>query len=240
MDTVNTSVAQAVNIPAHIAVIPDGNRRWAKEKGLPSLMGHKKGAENFEHLLNTAREMGISYVSIWSFSTENWKRSEEEVSYLFELLRDFVKKYKDKALREKIRFIHLGRKDRLPADVVETLKEMEEKTKDYTEFTFALAMDYGGHDEMLRALNKIISEGKEINTENLDHALDTAKMPYPDLIIRTGGEQRLSGFMPWQSEYAELAFPKMYFPDFDQKALREVIENFSNRERRFGGDSIQK
>ncbi|RJR27018.1 di-trans,poly-cis-decaprenylcistransferase [candidate division WWE3 bacterium] len=232
---------EKANMVAHVAIIPDGNRRWAKEKGLPTLEGHRKGAENFELLLNAAREMGIQYFSSWAFSTENWKRSKEENEYLFELARNFTKNYKQKFIKEKVRFLHLGRRDRLPADVVKTLVEMEEETKDFdTGFTVCLGMDYGGHDELLRTINKMASQGIEFTEENIEKNLDTRGVPAPDLIIRTSGEQRLSGFMSWQSAYSEFYFPKTYFPDFGPEKLKEAVWDFMSRDRRFGGDTGKK
>lgn len=224
----------------HIAIIPDGNRRWAKEKGLPAFEGHRRGVENFERLLYTTRDLGIKYLTAWAFSTENWKRTADENNYLFNLSREFFKKYKKKFLDEKVRFIHIGRKDRLPQYVVESLKEMEEETKIFDGFTTIIGMDYGGHDELLRTLDKIKSAGLSITQENIESNLDTAGIPAPDLIIRTSGEQRLSGFMSWQSAYAEFYFPKTYFPDFGPEQLTKAIEDFKNRDRRFGGDSVNK
>lgn len=221
----------------HIAIIPDGNRRWAKEKGLPTFEGHRRGAENFERLLNTTRDLGIGYFTSWAFSTENWKRTEEENKYLFDLARNFIKRYTKKFLSEKVRFVHLGRKDRIPTDVVEALDDMEKKTAHFTGFTTCIGMDYGGHDELLRALDKITKSGLPITPENIEKNLDTKGMPAPDLIIRTSGEQRLSGFMSWQSEYSEFVFPKTYFPDFGPEELKKAVEDFENRDRRFGGNT---
>lgn len=231
------SQVNTANIPTHVAIIPDGNRRWAKQKGLPTLEGHRRGAENFEHLINKSRELGIKCFTGWAFSTENWTRTKEENDYLFNLTRDFTKRYFKKFLNEKIRFVHLGRKDRIPSDVVATMADMQEKTKGFESFTVAIGMDYGGHDELLRTLNKLKENNLEITAENIERNLDTGGLPNPDLIIRTGGEQRLSGFMSWQSAYAEFYFPKVYFPDFGPKELEEAVLDFSKRERRFGGDS---
>jgi undecaprenyl diphosphate synthase len=220
----------------HIAIIPDGNRRWAKERGLPTLEGHRRGAENFEKLLNTTRELGIKYFTSWAFSTENWKRTKEENNYLFDLAREFTKRYKQKFLNEKTRFIHIGRRDRIPVDVVRILQEMAEETKQFDSFTAIIGMDYGGHDELIRAVNKLVETGLPITEENIESHLDTAGIPSPDLIIRTSGEQRLSGFMSWQSAYSEYLFPKIYFPDFGPDELKKAIDDFQQRERRFGGN----
>jgi undecaprenyl diphosphate synthase len=219
----------------HIAIIPDGNRRWAKERGLPTLEGHRRGAENFEQLLTTTRELGIKYFTSWAFSTENWKRAEQENNYLFDLAREFTKRYKKKFLSEKTRFIHIGRKDRIPADVIATLDQMMEETKHFTDFTTIIGMDYGGHDELLRSINKVIAAGLPVTEENINKNLDTAGIPAPDLIIRTSGEQRLSGFMSWQSAYSEYYFPKVYFPDFGPEELKKAVDDFYHRDRRFGG-----
>lgn len=223
----------------HIAIIPDGNRRWAKQKGLPPFEGHRRGAENFERLLNTSRDLGIKYFTSWAFSTENWKRTEEENKFLFDLAREFIKRYKQKFLSEKVRFIHIGRKDRIPPDIIAALNNMEEETKKFDGFTTLIGMDYGGHDELLRALDKIKKAGLEITTETIEANLDTHDIPAPDLIIRTSGEQRLSGFMSWQSEYSELYFPTEYFPDFGPEELKKAVDNFCKRDRRFGGNTVK-
>ncbi|OGC78207.1 di-trans,poly-cis-decaprenylcistransferase [candidate division WWE3 bacterium RIFOXYD1_FULL_39_9] len=235
--------AETTNIPnmiTHVAIIPDGNRRWAKEKGLPTLEGHRRGAENFERLLNASRDMGIKYFTSWAFSTENWKRTEEENAYLFNLAREFTKKYKQKFISEKVRFVHLGRKDRIPADIVQILNEMEEETKHFTGFTAAIGMDYGGHDELLRTIKRLNELGLEVTEENIEKNLDTKGIPAPDLIIRTSGEKRLSGFMSWQSAYSEFYFPNEYFPDFGPAELKKAVDDFMSRDRRFGGDTPQK
>jgi undecaprenyl diphosphate synthase len=224
-------------IPTHIAIIPDGNRRWAKEHGLPSLEGHRRGANNFEHLIKKARELGIKYFTGWAFSTENWKRTQEENAYLFDLLRELAKKYKEEFIKEKMRFVHIGRKDRISDDIAKILQEFEEETKDFTDFTVAVAMDYGGHDELIRTIKKLEVKGLEPTKENIEANLDTKGIPMPDLIIRPGGELRLSGFMSWQCAYAEFYFPDVYFPDFGPEELEKAIDDYSERERRFGGDS---
>lgn len=225
------------NIPAHVAIIPDGNRRWAKNKGLPSLEGHRKGAQNFEKLADKAREMGIQCFTTWVFSTENWKRPQDEIDYLFDIARKYVKKYKEKCLREKTRFIHLGRKDRLPEDIVRELIDIEEKTKEYTSFNIALGFDYGGHDEIVRAVEVLKNKNLPITMESIENNLDTKGLPPPDFIIRTSGELRLSGFLSWQSAYAELYFPNIHFPDFTPELFEKAVLDFAKRDRRFGGNS---
>ena len=229
-----------INYPKHIAVIVDGNRRWAKQRNLPTFEGHRKGVDALENILDAAKEKGIKCVTAWVFSTENWKRSQEEVTYLFGLFRTFTDKYKKKCLDEKIRFVHIGRKDRIDPDIRKSLEELEQLSKDFTEYTFALALDYGGHDELIRTFNKINEKGLEVTTENIEKNLDTASLPPVDLIIRTSGEQRLSGFLSWQCAYSEFYFTKTTFPDFTPEELKKALDDYAQRERRFGGDSKGK
>lgn len=226
-----------LNIPNHIAIIADGNRRWAKAHNVPSLEGHKRGAENIETLMDVMKRLGVKCYSTWIFSTENWKRSEKEIEYLFTLARQSARGYQEKCINEKIKFVHLGRKDRLPKDIVDIIVETEEKTKDFDGMIVAVGMDYGGHDEIVRAIKKLLEQGMEITEENIENNLDTAVLPKPDLIIRPSGEVRLSGFMSWQSAYAELYFPEVAFPDFDENQLMLAIQDYTNRDRRFGGNS---
>ncbi len=223
-------------LPQHIAIIMDGNRRWAKERGLPAFEGHRQGAIAFEKLVNKARDIGIKCISAWAFSTENWKRSKEEVSALFNIIEDMARKYIDKCGKEKVRFVHIGRKDRIPESLRKLITKAEEDTKQFTDFIITLAIDYGGHDELLRTFEKIKKENKEITSEEIENNLDTVVLPQIDYIIRTGGEKRLSGFMLWQCAYAELYFTDTYFPAFTPKKFEEAIEEFTRRERRFGGN----
>ncbi len=233
-DTANKDIE---NIPQHVAIISDGNRRWAKAHMLPSLMGHKKGVDTYELLIEKAKDMGIKVLTGWAFSTENWSRSKEEVDGLFGLVRDYARKFKEKCIREEIRFVHIGRTDRLPDFLMAEINEMVEKTKHFTGFTFVAAVDYGGHDEIVRAVQKALNEGLEITEESISNNLDTKGLPQVDLIIRTGGEQRLSGYLPWQSAYAELYFTDKYLPDFTPDEFEKAIRDYSGRERRFGGNS---
>jgi undecaprenyl diphosphate synthase len=223
-------------LPKHVAIIMDGNRRWAKKRGLPAFEGHRQGSLAFEKLVSKARDMGIKCLSTWAFSTENWKRSEKEVKKLFEIIEDMAKKYEDKCGKEKVRFVHIGRKDRIPTTLKDLIIKAEEDTKKFTEFTLVLAIDYGGHDELIRAIDKLTDKGIKITPENIEKNLDTAEIPQIDYIIRTGGEQRLSGFMSWQCAYAELYFTDTFFPAFTPKKFEEAIAEFSRRERRFGGN----
>ncbi|MBI2451941.1 di-trans,poly-cis-decaprenylcistransferase [Candidatus Pacearchaeota archaeon] len=226
-------------IPIHVAIIPDGNRRWAKEKGFEGTKGHEvsTGKDRTIALFEEARKLGVKYVSIWGFSTENWNRSDMEKRFLFKLIKDWMEGLRDYAHDSKIRFRHLGRKDRLPKPLVDAIVKFERETEKYSDFNFQLCLDYGGRDEIVRAMQKIIREGgKEPGEEEFFKYLDTKEIPDPDMVIRTGGEKRLSGFMSFQSAYAELYFTEVYFPDFGPAELRKAVEEFSRRARRFGGD----
>ena len=166
MPDINTKIE---NMPKHIAIISDGNRRWAKAHMLPSLMGHKKGVDTYDLLIEKAKNMGIEVLTGWAFSTENWKRSKEEVEGLFGLVKNYAQKFKDKCLKEKIKFVHIGRKDRLPDFLVKEIIEMEEKTKEFVGFTFVAAIDSGGHDEIVRAIGKVIQKNLPVNEENIEN-----------------------------------------------------------------------
>lgn len=228
-----------LNIPLHVAIISDGNRRWAKSRMLPSIMGHKAGVDTYEKLIPKAKEMGVKVLTGWAFSTENWKRSKDEVDELFGLVKQFAQKFKVMCMEQQIRFVHIGRKDRLPDYLMKEINEMEEQTKDFTGFTFVAAMDYGGHNELVRTAQKIAAKGLEFTEENFEQNLDTAGLPPVDLIIRTGGEQRLSGYLPWQSAYAELFFTPKYLPEFGPEEFEKAVLDFANRDRRFGGNSTK-
>ena len=236
MQIMKNQKPQIENLPQHVAVIMDGNRRWARQRGLPAFEGHAQGAITFEKLVGKAKKMGIRCLSTWAFSTENWKRSKEEVDKLFSIIEKMAKKYIDRCGEENMRFVHIGRKDRIPETLRNMIIKAEEETKKFTDFYIVLAIDYGGHDELLRAMKKMKEENLEITPENVEKSLDTAGLPQIDYIIRTGGEKRLSGFMSWQCAYAELYFTDTYFPAFTPKKFEEAIREFSRRQRRFGGD----
>lgn len=222
------------HLPKHIAIIPDGNRRWAKERNLPSLLGHKKGYERVKELVEFSREHGISLVTFWAFSTENWKRSNEEVEGILHILQEGLETLYKELHKEKTRFVHIGRKDRLGEKLLSLIETMEQETKEYTSFCLVLAIDYGGEDQMLRASELWAREGDTKKT--LIDFLDTTlqDVPHPEIVIRTSGEVRTSGFMPIESAYAEWFFEKAYFPDFDVDALKRVLDEYKNRSRRFG------
>lgn len=216
----------------HVALIADGNRRWAKEKNLPSFEGHRKGFENIKKLLKKGRDLGIPVMTFWVFSTENWKRKQEEVGYLMKLAEEVIEVQLKEAIEEETRIVHIGRKDRLPEGLKAKIAKAEEQTQKFTKYYFVIALDYGGHDEILRAVAKM----NDVKTGQLDDYLDTSILPYPnpDLIIRTGGEERLSGFMTWQSAYSEYFFSPLRFPDFLPDELEKAVAEFKSRQRRFG------
>jgi undecaprenyl diphosphate synthase len=220
--------------PNHIAIIVDGNRRWAKEQGKPAFFGHMRGYERVQDILLHAKEMGISVITLWAFSTENWKREESEVSNLLELITKGLSKVYVEAKKEKMRIVHLGRRDRLGKTLSNLIEKTEEETKEYKDFTLCIAIDYGGQDEIERAEKRMLSSIE--NDKTIIDFLDTSlsKIPNPDIVIRTGGEKRTSGFMPLQSAYSEWFFEEKLFPDFDRKAFDEVIKAYSLRSRRFG------
>lgn len=228
-------------IPEHIAIILDGNRRWARQRGLPTLQGHTEGANNLERITSYCNKIGVKHLTVYAFSTENWKRTEEEVGYLMKLfekyLADFETKFKDSTARIRL----AGGIERLPAKLQEGVRRVEEKTKDNTGITLNLCINYGGRDEIVNA-TKILAEqvkNGEIAVEDITEDLfakhlRTKDSPDPDLMIRAGGEHRLSGFLLWQTSYSELYFPEVLWPDFDEKELEKAIDEFNNRKRRFG------
>lgn len=228
-------------IPNHIAIIPDGNRRWARAKGLHTFKGHKAGFDNAVDLGRVAREWGIHTVTLWGFSTDNWDRTPEEVAYLMKLYHKLINDYLKEAHENKVRLYHLGRKDRLPKFLMRKLKEAERETAKYDKFVMNIALDYGGRDELIRIIKKIVKNGvseEEITTELIDSYSDLSEQPYPnvDLMIRTSGEQRTSGYLLWHADYNEFYFTDMHFPDFKPEKLREAILDYSRRRRRFGGN----
>ena len=228
-------------IPEHIAIILDGNRRWAKQRGLPTLQGHTEGANNLEKIASYCNKIGVKYLTVYAFSTENWKRSEEEVGYLMKLfekyLADFETKFKDSTARIRL----AGGIERLPEKLQEGVRRIEEKTKNNTGITLNLCINYGGRDEIVNA-TKILAEQvkngelavEDITEELFSKHLRTKDAPDPDLMIRAGGEHRLSGFLLWQTSYSELYFAEPMWPDFNEEELEKAIDEFNNRKRRFG------
>lgn len=214
-------------IPKHVGIIMDGNRRWAKARGMNPLAGHSKAMEEtVENLIEAAGELGVEYLTMWAFSTENWGRAEEEVSGLMNLFRKALMTKVDKFISKGARLKIIGDMSKFSPDIQEGMKLAMKKSESNTKITVAFALNYGGRDEIRRAVQK--------GWPDFEKYLDTAMMPDPDLIIRTGGEQRLSGFLMWSSPYSELYFTDTLFPDFDKTKLQAAIEEFEKRQRRFG------
>lgn len=224
------------HIPKHLAIIPDGNRRWAKERGLPTLEGHRRGFDAVSKIATHARKRGVEIFTIWAFSTENWNRSKTEVTYLMNIYEVWLKDNLAKALRDKIRIVHIGRKDKIPVSLKTKLAEAEQKTAQFTKDFLVLALDYGGRDEILRAVHGLKNPEEIVTEEDFAKHLDTKDLPYPnpDLVIRTSGERRLSGFMSWQTAYSEYIFVDTYLPDFTPDEFDRCLEEYGRRQRRFG------
>lgn len=231
-----------LRVPEHVAIIMDGNGRWAKAHGLLRNMGHSAGSKVVEQICEDAYNIGIKYLTIYAFSTENWKRSSEEVGALMLLLRNYLKDCVKRANTNNMRVMVIGDKSGLNEDIVKTIDHLEEVTKDNTGLTFIIGLNYGGRDEIVRAVRKLGGDllagalrPEDITQERFETYLDTCGIPDPDLLIRTSGEQRLSNFLPWQSAYAEFYFPEVLWPDFTKQDLIEAVKKYNLRERRFGG-----
>ena len=223
------------SLPSHIAIIMDGNGRWAKARGLPRPAGHKKGADTVRTVLNACRDAGVRYLTVYAFSSENWRRSHEEISDLMQLLQHYLHQELQTLHENNVRLRFIGDLTQLSSEIQTQLSEAQDLTKKNTAFHFTIALSYGARDELVRTLKKLIVAGEaNITEDTISAALDTADMPDPDLLIRTGGEQRLSNFLLWQSAYTELYFTDTLWPDFDQKAFNQALENFATRERRYG------
>ncbi|MDD6094988.1 MAG: polyprenyl diphosphate synthase [Clostridia bacterium] len=219
----------------HIAFIMDGNGRWARRRALPREAGHSVGTKTFKKTVTLCRDYGITTVTTYAFSTENWKRPEKEISEIMRLLDVYIKEAEDDNEKNKIRYIFLGEKSRLGDELREKCEYLENLTKDNT-LVLNIALNYGGRDEIVRTVNKLIAEGKkEITEDDISANLFTRLSPDPDLIVRTGGEYRLSNFLMWQSAYSELYFTDCLWPDYNETELRRAIVEFSKRQRRFGG-----
>jgi len=228
------------DLPKHIAIIPDGNRRWARQQGLPTFEGHRRGFQRAIEIVKAARKIGIKYLTFWGFSTENWSRSEDEVNFLMSLFTQMIDQFLKDAFKEKIKIIHLGRKDRFNQELKNKIIESEEKTKHFEHYHLMIALDYGGRDEILRAIKKIYKMNLDqlqidnLAEEDFKKFLDTNNIPDPDLIIRTSGEIRTSGFMIWQAAYSEWIFYDKFFPEFTDDDLINCIDEYQKRQRRFG------
>ncbi len=222
------------NIPKHIAIIMDGNRRWAKERGLPILAGHQKVADEIlEPLVEYAAKRGIKYITFWAFSTENWQRDKNEVEGIMRIFRHVIHKRWARLHEKGVRVKVIGDLSKFAPDIRTSLARVVEQTQNNTKITAVFALNYGGRDEIIRAFKKI-PDAQTITESEFSRYLDTAGIPDPELIVRTGGEERLSGFLLWQSEYSELYFPSWFMPEFTPDKLEEVLAQYYRRNRRFG------
>jgi len=234
-----------MKIPKHLVLFPDGNRRWASKRGLPALKGHLVGRQNFERFLFQAKKRGIKVLTVFGFSSENWKRSKEEVNFLMKLFEEGLSKggTLGKLRKEGVRIKVIGQREKLPNSLQKVIERIENLTKNNKKFHLNLAVSYGGRWDILQAVKKIMKKKirPERITENLiNKYLTTAGLPEPDLVIRAGGEKRFSNFLLWQSAYAELYFSDKLWPDFSEKDLDKALEDFSKRERRFGGKKVKQ
>ncbi len=221
----------------HLGIILDGNRRWAEENGLPKMEGHRRGMDNMKRIIDACLAREIESLTVFAFSTENWNRTKEEVGYLMKLFEEAFAKELEECIEKKIRMRFLGRKERVSEKLLELMKDAEERTKDFDRMTFAICFNYGGRPEMVDVTKKIVASGissEEIDESTVAKHLYWPDMPEPDLIIRPSGERRLSGFLLWQCAYSELYFTNAYWPGFDEKELDKALEDFANRQRRFG------
>lgn len=232
----------ANNVPKHIAIIMDGNGRWAKKKMLPRVMGHKQGADALDRMLNAAGKLGVEHITVYAFSTENWKRAEEEVKGIMGILREYINKYFREYANSDFRVDSIGDLSRLSPDLQEDIARLKEVSKNKTGIHLTIAMNYGGRDEIRRAVTDIAREVKEgklelsdITEELISKHLDSYPTPDPELVIRTSGEYRTSNFLIWQSAYAEYYITDKLWPDFTVDDLKLAIEAYQNRDRRFGG-----
>ncbi len=229
------------NVPQHVAIILDGNGRWAKKRGMPRNYGHAQGAKNVEVICRAAWNMGIKYLTVYAFSTENWRRPQDEVDALMKLLNQYMKNCQRTAKKNNMRVRVIGDKSGLSEAIQRDIAQLEEATKTYDGLNFTIALNYGGRDELTRAVKKIarsVKDGEispdEITEERISAALDTAGLPDPDLMIRTSYELRISNYLLWQLAYSEFYFTEVPWPDFDEEELQKAVEAYRQRDRRFG------
>ena len=229
-------------LPVHIAIIMDGNGRWAKKRFLPRKFGHKAGADTLENITKAADKLGVKHLTVYAFSTENWKRTEEEVKGIMDLLRSYLDRYIAKADKENIKIDIIGEKSRLDADIQEKIKKIESLSADKPGLNLHIALNYGGRDDILRGIQKIAKKvevgelkADDITEKMISESLDTGFYPDPELVIRTSGEERISNFLLWQIAYSEFVFNKKLWPDYTEEDLYEDICYYQNRDRRFGG-----
>ena len=230
-----------MRVPNHIAIILDGNGRWAKKRGMPRSFGHVKGCENLEDICEVAKELGVKYLTVYAFSTENWKRSKEEVDGLMKLFRNYLKKCIKISQKNNMRVKVIGDITAFDSDIQESIEKLEDFSKDFTDLHFQIALNYGSRDEITRAVNRMLEDQKAgkletpVSEDTISDYLDTAGIPDPDLMIRTSGELRLSNYLLWQLAYSEFYFTDVPWPDFKKEELVKAIEKYNGRDRRYGG-----
>lgn len=236
---IEETLKQTSSIPTHIGIIMDGNGRWAKNKGLSRTEGHKEGLEAAKRVILRASQIGIKWVTLYTFSTENWKRTVEEVGFLMSLIKKHLRSEYDFYKQNRIRIQHCGDLSKMPQDIQKEIILAENETKNFNDMTVVLALNYGSRDEIVRAIKKILpDEISSITEESFSSILDSSNIPDPDLIIRTGGEKRLSNFLLWQAAYSELFFSDILWPDWNEETLDIAINDYQKRDRRFGGIKI--
>ncbi len=232
-----SAIDEVSAVPLHVGLILDGNRRWAKKRGLPSIEGHRQGADVLQKVTSAAFERGVKYVSAYVFSTENWQRTQEEVSYLMKLVSRMLEKYLAEVKQEDIRIVVLGSREGLDKNVIKAIEKAESETATNTKGTIALCFNYGGQQEIVDAARTLVEKGTpahEITAEALSGELYHPEIPPVDLMIRTSGEQRISNFMLWRVVYAELYFTNTYWPDFTAEHMDAALEEYAHRQRRYG------
>ncbi len=225
-------------IPQHIAIIMDGNGRWAKERGMPRVAGHRAGTENLRTIIRSGAKFGIKYLTLYAFSTENWSRPRAEIEGLMHILSDVIDRELNELNEEGARLMHIGHLDGLPNALRKKVEHAIELTKDNRRITIVLAFNYGGRDEIVHAIKKMLEDDVDpqaVDTDLVSQYMFTEGIPDPDLVIRTSGEHRTSNFLTWQTVYSEWYFPEVYWPDFDEEELRKAIKEYESRDRRFGG-----
>jgi len=228
------------SLPKHIAIIMDGNGRWAKARHLPRTAGHKKGVDATKAIVRHAGEIGLEYLTLYAFSTENWARPDDEINDLMKMLRHFLKAEAAELHKNNVRLRVIGFRDRLSKDIIDMIETIEELSKDNTGLNLLIALDYGGRQEILNAVNEAIVAGSKINEDAFSQYLFTADIPDPDLLIRTSGEKRISNFLLWQCAYSEFIFTDILWPDFTTDNFDSAISEYQNRDRRYGATESVK
>lgn len=228
---------EPAKIPRHVAIIMDGNGRWAKQRGLPRLAGHRQGVENLRQIIKACVEFGIQYLTVYAFSTENWGRPQDELRGLKQIFNDAFSNELEELIKNGVRILHIGQRDEIGSDLLQKIDRAVEISKTNNKLILTVALNYGSRNEIMQAVRKIVASGilpEEVTEQIISDSLFTAGTPDPDLVIRTSGEQRLSNFLLWQSAYSEWVFPEAYWPDYNREELIKSLEEYAKRDRRFG------